>query len=563
MCVTIVPLRVIFLACTLIAVWLYLYVCLIGVPRKDRLTKPFVLWRSRLLRFGVPKFARLLSVGLGFYSIEEKNRHLRTNDPHAAPIVIANHQSFTDPIVLFPSYLVSAVAAAENLRLPVIGTICEAIQTITVDRRDESSRHQVVESIIERSHWASLSDEEKIKRHGPDAANRWWPQICIFPEGTCTNGRALINFKPGAFVALKPVQPVLIRYHAEKYPNGRFHPCWVSAGPNGLVLGLRLLAEPVNYASLEYMEPMAPTTEEIQAVPHHSDGTASPSARTSDGITCFARRVRAAMADKLNVPVTEHSFLDVVLQDLANGRGRKQKRREDASDDATLKKRSHKVVGNTSISTQVREAPNVPSTPSAQTNPEAIPILTSDLEVSSLQRVFQVSFEKLEQHLDKFRRMDKNARGQVTYDEFLQFFDIDIAKEKGEGDRSSMRHLFELLDEDNSGTLDVREFLLGLTLISELKDNDLGVMKLAFSMFDTNDDGFIELSSLKRVFRRGFPNITDSEMEQAFRHIQDGTNANENPALFSDEAKLDFQQFEAFCKAHPECLGKFKETVFP
>ena len=26
-----------------------------------------------------------------------------------------------------------------------------------------------------------------------------WPQIFIFPEGTCTNGRALIKFKTGAF----------------------------------------------------------------------------------------------------------------------------------------------------------------------------------------------------------------------------------------------------------------------------------------------------------------------------------------------------------------------------
>ena len=26
-----------------------------------------------------------------------------------------------------------------------------------------------------------------------------WPQILIFPEGTCTNGQALIKYKTGAF----------------------------------------------------------------------------------------------------------------------------------------------------------------------------------------------------------------------------------------------------------------------------------------------------------------------------------------------------------------------------
>ena len=28
---------------------------------------------------------------------------------------------------------------------------------------------------------------------------RSWPQMLIFPEGTCTNGQALIKFKSGAF----------------------------------------------------------------------------------------------------------------------------------------------------------------------------------------------------------------------------------------------------------------------------------------------------------------------------------------------------------------------------
>ena len=35
-----------------------------------------------------------------------------------------------------------------------------------------------------------------------------WNQIAIFPEGTCTNGTVLINFKAGAFNPGVPVQPV-------------------------------------------------------------------------------------------------------------------------------------------------------------------------------------------------------------------------------------------------------------------------------------------------------------------------------------------------------------------
>ena len=38
-----------------------------------------------------------------------------------------------------------------------------------------------------------------------------WPQLMIFPEGSTSNRKALMSFKPGAFVPGKPVQPVLIR----------------------------------------------------------------------------------------------------------------------------------------------------------------------------------------------------------------------------------------------------------------------------------------------------------------------------------------------------------------
>lgn len=36
--------------------------------------------------------------------------------------------------------------------------------------------------------------------------------LLLFPEGTTTNGRFLLPFKTGAFLAGLPLQPVVIRY---------------------------------------------------------------------------------------------------------------------------------------------------------------------------------------------------------------------------------------------------------------------------------------------------------------------------------------------------------------
>ena len=41
-----------------------------------------------------------------------------------------------------------------------------------------------------------------------------YPQICIFPEGCTTNGKAVLRFKHGAFANLKPVQPYYIKYRS-------------------------------------------------------------------------------------------------------------------------------------------------------------------------------------------------------------------------------------------------------------------------------------------------------------------------------------------------------------
>ena len=39
-----------------------------------------------------------------------------------------------------------------------------------------------------------------------------WPQVLLFPEGTCTNKSSLISFKRGAFAVGVPVQPIAVRW---------------------------------------------------------------------------------------------------------------------------------------------------------------------------------------------------------------------------------------------------------------------------------------------------------------------------------------------------------------
>lgn len=66
-----------------------------------------------------------------------------------------------------------------------------------------------------------------------DPASRF-PRVLVFPEGTCTNQRALITFKHGPFIPGKPIQPVTVRY---RYCS--LDPSFPAVAPSLVTLALR------------------------------------------------------------------------------------------------------------------------------------------------------------------------------------------------------------------------------------------------------------------------------------------------------------------------------------
>lgn len=92
----------------------------------------------------------------------------------------------------------------------VIPELINFTQPVYVWRDDPDSRQTTIKEIINRA----TSDMD-------------WPQILIFPEGTCTNRSCLITFKPGAFYPGVPIQPVCIRY-----PNKLDTVTWTWEGPS-------------------------------------------------------------------------------------------------------------------------------------------------------------------------------------------------------------------------------------------------------------------------------------------------------------------------------------------
>lgn len=127
-------------------------------------------------------------------------RWRRIGTPMAHPgAVVANHASWLDIVVMMRAIRVFFVSKSEVAAWPVIGAIGRAIGTMFIDRRPVEARRQT-----EALHARLIRGD----------------RLCIFPEGTSTDGARVLPFKSALFAVLFApdlrdrlwVQPVTILY---------------------------------------------------------------------------------------------------------------------------------------------------------------------------------------------------------------------------------------------------------------------------------------------------------------------------------------------------------------
>ncbi|XP_077982422.1 lysophosphatidylcholine acyltransferase 2-like [Glandiceps talaboti] len=267
--VTLFPVRLIGILIFVVIAWIFALIALTGIKDEE---KPFSGWR-RWVR-AVPYFysvrASLFAAGFHWLSIKGKQASSRE-----APLaVIAPHSSFVDPLaVLFAFNIPTGVGRIESAYTPFFGTLVRMLQPVFVSRTDPNSRQNTI---------------KEIKRRAQSGGK--WPQVIIFPEGTCTNRSCLISFKGGAFYPGVAVQPVILRYLT--VPDTV---TWTWEGPDAYKILWLTLCNLNNKLEIEFLDVYHPNEEEV------------------NDPKLFARNVRAVMAKALDIPVTDHTFEDTRL----------------------------------------------------------------------------------------------------------------------------------------------------------------------------------------------------------------------------------------------------------
>ena len=161
----------------------------------------------------------------------------RGQQADTAPIIVANHVSWLDVIVLGSRIPTRFLSKAEVKAWPIAGSLATAVGTFYLLRGAGGTRQltkELVEAINNGSH------------------------VTFFPEGTTTTGENTLRFQPRLFAAAietgKPVQPVAFRYAPTA--DGRNIAPFV--GDDDMVSHLlRVMREPGLDVEVVYCEPIA------------------------------------------------------------------------------------------------------------------------------------------------------------------------------------------------------------------------------------------------------------------------------------------------------------------
>lgn len=355
--VALLPFRLAAITALVIMAWLLACLGLHGLSEEDLRRAPLKGWR-RDMRIVICWMMRALFICGGFHQLKVKGQKAETKE--APVLALAPHSSFFDALPVVYLGGPSIVAKAETGRIPFFGKLINYTQPVYVWREDPNSRQNTIKEIIERA----TSKED-------------WPQVMIFPEGTCTNRSCLITFKSGAFYPGVPVQPVCIRY-----PNKLDTVTWTWEGPGALKLLWLTLTQLNSSCEIEFLPVYKPSEAE----------KLDPK--------LYANNVRRLMADALQIPVSDYTY-----------------------DDCRIISKAHQLhIPNASIIVEAHKLRNKLGLVAAKTEEELVQKksdrFSENVNLHEFARVLRLD-EKEPNTQQLFRVHDRQGKGKVDLEEYI------------------------------------------------------------------------------------------------------------------------------------------------
>uniref|UniRef100_A0A8C8ZDG0 Lysophosphatidylcholine acyltransferase 2 n=1 Tax=Prolemur simus TaxID=1328070 RepID=A0A8C8ZDG0_PROSS len=433
--IILLPIRALLVGLIILLAWPFAAISTVCCPEK--LTHPVTGWRRKITQTALKFLGHAMFFSMGFI-VAVKGKIASALE---APVfVVAPHSTFFDGIACVVAGLPSMVSRSENAQVPLIGRLLRAVQPVLVSRVDPDSRKNTINEIIKRA-----TSEGK------------WPQILVFPEGTCTNRSCLITFKPGAFIPGVPVQPVLLRY-----PNKLVSIVFYHGKNFNIQLCVLTFCQPFTKVEVEFMPVQVPSDEE------------------KNDPVLFANRVRNLMAEALGIPVTDHTYEDCRLMISAG--------------QLTL------------------------------------PMEAGLVEFTKISRKLKLDWDGVRKHLDEYASIASSSKGgRIGIEEFAEYLKLPVS--------DVLRQLFALFDRNHDGSIDFREYVIGLAVLCNPANTE-EIIQVAFKLFDVDEDGYITEEEFSTILQASL-GVPDLDVSGLFKEIAQGDS-------------ISYEEFQRFALKHPE-----------
>ena len=158
-------------------------------------SKTISRWTSLLLKLNGIKVNK---IKLNYEEIYKKylGEDYEFNPDEKYSLIISNHTGFYDIIMNMAINSCGFLSKEETKNVFLVGTISKGLNCLFVKRESKEDREKIFIELEKRQR-----DFYEGKILSP---------LCLFPEGTTTNGRYILRFKRGAFYNLLPIKPQII-----------------------------------------------------------------------------------------------------------------------------------------------------------------------------------------------------------------------------------------------------------------------------------------------------------------------------------------------------------------
>ncbi|XP_070255061.1 lysophosphatidylcholine acyltransferase 2 isoform X2 [Myotis yumanensis] len=194
----------------------------------------------------------------------------------------------------------------------------------------------------------------------------------------------------------------------------------------------------------------------------------------------FAGRVRNLMAEALGIPMTDHTYEDCRLMISAG--------------QLTL------------------------------------PMEAGLVEFTKISRKLKLDWDGIRKHLDEYATIASSSKGgRIGIEEFAEYLKLPVS--------DVLRQLFALFDRNQDGSIDFREYVIGLAVLCNPANTE-EIIQVAFKLFDLDEDGYISEEEFSTILQAslGVPDLDGSGL---FKEIAQGDS-------------VSYEEFKSFALKHPE-----------